>query len=63
MDPSQVLLQAPDGGLDVDSTALEEQVRTLAKSRLGPRRGMRSPQAMAQLRRVLLIALDLPGQP
>lgn len=60
--PSQVLLHAPDGGLDVDSVALGEQVRALAKSRLGRRRGALSPQALAQLDRALLIALDLPGQ-
>jgi len=60
--PSQVLLQAPNGGLDVDSVALGEQVRALAKSRLGRRRGILSPQALTQLDRALLIALDLPGQ-
>ena len=60
--PSQVLLHAPDGGLDVDSVALGEQVRALAKSRLGRQRGLLSPQALAQLDRALLIALDLPGQ-
>src|SRR5919198_4862895 len=41
--PSQVLLHAPDGGLDVDSVALGEQVRALATSRLGRRRGGRPP--------------------
>jgi mRNA interferase MazF len=60
--PSQVLLRAPDGGLNVDSVALGEQVRALAKSRLGRQRGLLSPQALAQLDRALLIALDLPGQ-
>ena len=60
--PSQVLLHAPDGGLGVDSVALGEQVRTLAKSRLGRQRGLLSPQALTQLDRALLIALDLPGQ-
>jgi mRNA interferase MazF len=60
--PSQVLLHAPDGGLDVDSVALGEQVRALAKSRLRRRRGMLSPQTQAQLDCALLIALDLPGQ-
>ena len=38
--PSQVLLHAPDGGLTADSVALGEQVRALAKSRLGRQRGM-----------------------
>ena len=59
--PSQVPLHAPDGGLDVDSVALGEQVRALATSRLGRRRGQLSAQALTQLDRALLIALDLPG--
>jgi mRNA interferase MazF len=61
--PSQVVLHAPDGGLDVDSVALGEQVRALATSRLGRRRDQLSPTAMTQLDRALLIALDLPGAP
>jgi mRNA interferase MazF len=60
--PSHVLLHAPDGGLDVDSVALGEQVRALAKIRLGRHRGLLSPQTLAQLDRALLIVLDLPGQ-
>ena len=60
--PSQVLLHAPDGGLTADSVALGEQVRALAKSRLGRQRGMLSAEALAELDRALLIALDLPGQ-
>ena len=61
--PSQILLHAPDGGLDVDSVALGEQVRALATSRLGRRRGQLSATTMTQLDRALLIALDLPGAP
>ena len=61
--PSQVLLRAPEGGLAVDSVGLGEQVRALASSRLGRRRGQLSPQALTQLDRALLIALDLPGSP
>lgn len=60
--PSQVLLHAPDGGLTADSVALGEQVRALAKSRLGRQRGMLSAEALVALDRALLIALDLPGQ-
>lgn len=61
--PSQVLIQAPDGGLTTDSVALGEQVRALAKTRLGNLRGMLSASTLAQLDRALLIALDLttPG--
>ena len=61
--PSQVLLHAPDGGLDVDSIVLGEQVRALATSHLGRRRGQLSSTALTQLDRALLIALDLPGAP
>jgi mRNA interferase MazF len=61
--PSQVLLHAPDGGLDVDSIALGEQVRALATHRLGRQRGQLSPAALTQLDRALLITLDLPGAP
>lgn len=60
--PSQVLLKAPDGGLDIDSIALGEQLRVLDKRRLGRRRGALSATSMVQLDRALLIALDLPGQ-
>lgn len=59
---TQVLIQAPDGGLDRDSVALAEQVRVLAKTRFLGFRGALSASALAQLERALLIALDLPGQ-
>lgn len=59
--PSQVLILAPDGGLDKDSLALGEQVRVLSKSRLLRLRGVLSNSALAQLNQVLLIALDLPS--
>ena len=57
--PSQMVISAPDGGLDVDSVALGEQVRALAKSRLGRFRGSLSQGMLAQLDRALRIALDL----
>ena len=58
--PSQALIAAPDGGLQFDSLALTEQVRTLAKSRLLRRRGSLSPTALDAIERALKIALDLP---
>jgi mRNA interferase MazF len=58
--PSQVLLKAGEGGLVVDSVALGEQVRALAKTRLARRRGVLSPQVMTQIDQALLITLDLP---
>lgn len=60
--PSQVLLRARDGGLDQDSLALEEQIRTLAKTRFLRLRGMLLSSSSAQLDQALLIALDLPRQ-
>lgn len=59
--PSHVLVQAPDGGLDVDSVILAEQVRAVATSRLGRFRGSLSPQMMRQVSQALQIAMDLPG--
>ncbi|MGH2458435.1 MAG: type II toxin-antitoxin system PemK/MazF family toxin [Chloroflexota bacterium] len=59
--PSQVLVNAGDGGLDVPSVVLGEQVRVLAKSRLGRRRGILSDETTGQIDRALLIALDLSG--
>ena len=57
--PSQLLLQAPEAGLELDSVALGEQVRALAKSRLGRYRGTLAAAALRQVDRALAIALDL----
>jgi mRNA interferase MazF len=58
--PSQILIHAPDGGLDHDSIALGEQLRVLSKTRFGRQRGVLAAQTLAQLDRALLIALALP---
>lgn len=60
--PTQVLIQPPEGGLIHDSIAMTDQIRVLSKSRLLRLRGRLSSEAIAQLNRSLLIALDLPGQ-
>lgn len=60
--PSQVLIIAPDGGLDRDSVALGEQIRAIAKTRILIQRGVLSQSALAQLDRALSIALNLPAQ-
>lgn len=59
--PSQTVLRAGEGGLDVDSVALGEQIRVLDKRRLGRRRGMLSSEALVRVERAVAIALDLPG--
>jgi mRNA interferase MazF len=60
--PSQVLIEAPAGGLRTDSIALAEQVRAISKTRLVDRWGTLEPTTLRQLERALLIAMDLPGQ-
>jgi mRNA interferase MazF len=57
--PSQVLVKAPEGGLDADSVILGEQVRVLDKKRLLRRRGELPPATMARLNEALRIAFDL----
>ncbi len=59
MFPIQVLLRAPDGGPRNDSKAVCEQIRVISQRRLLRYRGILSAQAMAGIRRALLIALDL----
>jgi len=58
--PSHTLVHAPDGGLEVDSVALCEQVRVMAKSRFLRRRGVLSAAAMRRIEAALVITLDLP---
>ncbi len=56
---SQVMIRAPEGGLDEDSKAMAEQVRVLSKSRLLRLRGVLTDATMAEIDRALLVALDL----
>lgn len=57
--PTQVLITAPDGGLDKDSIAMADQVRVLAKSRFLRCRGALQEHSIEQLNQALIIALDL----
>ena len=57
--PSQVLVKAPEGGLDADLVVLGEQVRVLDKKRLVRRRGELTPATIARLNQALRIAFDL----
>ncbi len=59
--PSQVIIEAAEGGLESDSVALGEQLRALSKSRLIRKRGTLSVETLSRLDRALLIALDLPA--
>ena len=57
--PSQVLVKAPEGGLDADSVILGEQVRVLDKKRLLRRREELTPATTSRLNEALRIAFDL----
>jgi mRNA interferase MazF len=57
--PFQVLLGASDTGLDRDSKAQAEQVRSLAVQRLGQRVGIVPPPVMARLDEALRLHLAL----
>lgn len=60
--PSHVFLEAGAGGLAVESIALAEQVRLVAKSRLGRHWGTLPPAAMGRIDDALrsALALDRP---
>lgn len=57
--PFQVLLQATASGLDSDSKAQAEQVRSVAIERLGPVVGLLGFELMDQLDDALRLHLDL----
>jgi mRNA interferase MazF len=58
--PSQVALQAGEGGLAVESVALCEQVRVVDRARLRRPLGHLSAPRLSQVNESLKIALDLP---
>lgn len=58
--PSDVKVQAPEGGLAKDSVVLTGQVRAIAKTRLLQRLGKLSQSTMSQIDQALKITLSLP---
>ena len=57
--PHQVLITAPEGGLQVDSTVLLNQMRSVDKQRLMRRLGALRAETMAKVDRALVISLGL----
>jgi len=57
--PSDVRVQAPEGGLSKDSVVLTGQVRAIAKSRVLKRLGKLQPGTMQQVEQALKITLGL----
>jgi len=60
--PSQVRIDAGDGGLSQNSIAMAEQVRAIDQRRLSTFWGALPDVTLKKLDLALLIALDLPGQ-
>lgn len=57
--PNNVLIQAPEGGLSVDSIVLTGQIRAISKTRILDYRGQISSQSMVSVDRAMKITLDL----
>lgn len=57
--PFQVLIEAADAGLGIDSKAQAEQVRSVAASRIGDRIGVLPFELMHQLDDALRLHLEL----
>lgn len=57
--PSDVLVRAPEGGLEADSVLLGLQIRAVDKRRLGVRMGILRSSTVEKLERALLTVLDI----
>jgi mRNA interferase MazF len=57
--PTSVLIKAPEGGLNVDSVVLLNQIRTVDKRRLVKRLGLLRSATMKQADQAILISLAL----
>jgi mRNA interferase MazF len=57
--PTEVLIPQPEGGLNVDSVALLNQIRSIDRQRLTKRLGAVRPGTMEKVERALQISLGL----
>ncbi|MEA5579632.1 type II toxin-antitoxin system PemK/MazF family toxin [Anabaena sp. UHCC 0451] len=57
--PTEVLIKVPEGGLQVDSVALINQIRSIDKQRLIKRLGVLESVTMEQVDRAIQISLGL----
>lgn len=57
--PTEVLIAAPEGGLEFDSVALLNQIRSIDKQRLSRRLGTLTPETMEQVDSATLLSLGL----
>lgn len=59
VEPFQIFVSKEDSGLDKDSKALAEQIRTVSKLRLGSRSGRIPSALMEEIDKAIKIHLDL----
>lgn len=57
--PTEVLIKAPEGGLKADSVVLLNQIRAIAKSRLGRRLGTLHASTMSLVNEALAVSVGL----
>jgi mRNA interferase MazF len=57
--PTEVLVGAPEGGLEADSVVLLNQIRSVDKARLVRRLGTLKAQTVKDVDRALLLSLGL----
>jgi|SRR2546428_596834 len=57
--PTEVLVRAPEGGLDADSVVLLNQIRSVDQRRLVHRAGRLTPETMRRVDRALIRSLGL----
>lgn len=57
--PTEVLTMAPEGGLEVDSVVLLNQIRSIDSARLIRRLGKLTPETMRRVDRALMVSLGL----
>ncbi len=57
--PTEVILRAPEGGLEVDGVVLLNQIRSIDKRRMIRRLGALKPERMKQVEQAILISLGV----
>jgi len=57
--PTEVLIRVPEGGLQVDSVALLNQIRSIDKQRLVRRLGVLKPSTMQHVGHAFLISVGM----
>ena len=57
--PSHLVVRPPEGGLDVPSAILCDQVRTIARERLVRKRGVIAARTLARVEEIVRILLGL----